>query len=79
MTGHYLKIIADVSGRGVGVTYEILGGVRFEAQARKAMLYRTALVIPVAHPQALHGPITKLVRGGMIHFPQDSIRDVRVT
>lgn len=78
MSGHYLVITANVDGRGAR-SYEILGGNRFLDKARKALSTRSALVLPVVHPQALNGPVKALVRGGSITFPADSIRDVRVT
>lgn len=77
MSGHYLVITADVNGRGAR-RYEILGGGQFLDKARKALAYRTALVIPAVHPQALPAPVRALVQRGAIVFPADSIRDVRM-
>lgn len=76
MSGHYLVITAYIGDRAR--KYPIPGGGQFLDGARKALRERTALVVPVVHPQALVAPTTSLVRRGVIVFPADSIRDVRM-
>lgn len=77
MSGHYLVVTAAVNGDRA-IKYPILGGGQFYDRARKALVHRTSLVIPVVHGQALQRPTTSLVKRGAIVFPADSLRDVRM-